>query len=127
MDIIFPKYRNLAAITMFYEYFASSRVFELEGKDGAYNLYESELRQNIIIGNLSKINDNLENIKENQYCMYNELKNINSSIHKVNKNLVDGLTNIANIEMANLAVNAEIAKNVKIISGIQIRNYILDK
>ena len=127
IDIIFKKYRNLSAITMFYEYFSSSRVFELEGKDGAYNLYESELRQNVIINNLEKVNDNLEEIKDNQYCMYNELKNVNSSLQTINKNLIDGLNDIAKIEMANLTINAEIAKNVKTIKRIQVYDYIMNK
>ena len=107
--------------------FSSSRVFELEGKDGAYNLYESELRQNVIINNLEKVNDNLEEIKDNQYCMYNELKNVNSSLQTINKNLIDGLNDIAKIEMANLAVNTEIAKNVKTIKRIQVYDYIMNK
>lgn len=124
-NIIFDKYRNLAAITMFFEYFSSSRVFELEGKDGAYNLYESELRQNLIINNLNKINDNLEQIKDNQYCMYNELKNINSSLEIINKNLIEGLTDITMLEMANLAINTEIAKNLKTIKNIQVHDYIM--
>lgn len=124
-NIIFDKYRNLAAITMFFEYFSSSRVFELEGKDGAYNLFESELRQNLIINNLNKINDNLEQIKDNQYCMYNELKNINSSLEIINKNLIEGLTDITMLEMANLAINTEIAKNLKTIKNIQVHDYIM--
>lgn len=127
LDIIFKKYRNLSAITMFFEYFSSSRVFELEGKDGAYNLYESELRQNVIISNLEKVNDNLEQIKENQYCMYNEMKNVNASLQTINRNLIDGLNDIANIEMANLAINTEIAKNVKTIKRIQVYDYIMNK
>lgn len=125
VNIIFDKYRNLAAITMFFEYFSSSRVFELEGKDGAYNLYESELRQNLIINNLNKINDNLEQIKDNQYCMYNELKNINSSLAVINKNLIEGLTDLTMLEMANLAVNTEISKNLKTIKNIQLHDYIM--
>ena len=127
LDYIFEKYRNISAITMFYEYFSSSRVFELEGKDGAYNLYEAELRQNLIISNLGKINEHLEDIKDNQYCMYNEMKNVNSSLKIINRNLVDGLNDIAKIETANLAVNAEISKNVNTIKRIQVHNFIFDK
>jgi len=122
LNIIFEKYRNLSAVTMFFEYFASSRVFELEGKDGAYNLYELELRQNLIINNLTQINDNLEKIKDNQYCLYKELSNVNSSLKVID----DSLTNLVDIEKYNAVVNLEIAKNTAMMKNIQLYNFIME-
>ena len=80
MDVIFPKYRNLVAITSINEYLMSGRCYELEGPDGAYNLYETELRQNLIINKLSDIADNLEKIRDNQYSLYEVLKDSNRTI-----------------------------------------------
>lgn len=80
MNVIFPKYRNLVAITSINEYLMSGRCYELEGPDGAYNLYETELRQNLIINKLSDIVDNLEKIRDNQYSLYEVLKNSNRTI-----------------------------------------------
>ena len=68
--IIYSKYRNLVAVSTIYEYLASGRCDQLEGPNGAYNLYEMELRQNIVIGQLSTITEHLEQIKENQYTLY---------------------------------------------------------
>lgn len=85
-DIIFPKYRSLIAITAIYEYLSSGRCSSLEGADGAYNLYEMELRQNIIIGQLSVIVDDLESIKDNQYILYQELKQANNALRKLSCN-----------------------------------------
>ena len=82
-DIIFPKYRNLVAIASIYEYLASGRCDKLEGSDGAYNLYEMELRQNIVIGQLSRIINNLERIKMNQYALYQELQQTNALVNKI--------------------------------------------
>ena len=65
-NIIFPKYRNMVAITTINEYLMSGRCYELEGPNGAYNMYEMELRQNINIGQLSTNVDNLEQIRNNQ-------------------------------------------------------------
>lgn len=79
-NIIFPKYRNFVAITMISEYLESGRCSELEGPNGAYNLYESELRQNIIINQLSTIIDNLDQIKNNQFILYQEISNSNRII-----------------------------------------------
>ena len=77
LDIIYSKYRNFVAISTIYEYLASGRCHRLDGPDGAYNLYEIELRQNIIIGQLSSIGENLNQIKNNQFTLYNEIVSAN--------------------------------------------------
>ncbi len=82
-NVIFPKYRNLVAVTAINEYFMSGRCDKLEGPDGAYNLYEMELRQNIIIAQLSSIIDNLEQIRNNQYSLYEELQKSNYTINEI--------------------------------------------
>lgn len=76
-DIIFPKYRNLPALTMIYEYLSTGRCSELTGPNGAYNLYESELRQNTIISQLNIVISQLESIRYNQYVLYEEVRKIN--------------------------------------------------
>ena len=70
VGVIYPKYRHLIAVAMFCEYIQSGRCSELEGANGAYNLYETELRQNIIIDSLQKIISLLEDIKKTQYLIY---------------------------------------------------------
>ena len=82
-NIIFPKYRNFVAISAINEYIVSGRCASLEGADGSYNLYEMELRQNIIINQLSNILDNLEQIKYNQFSLYMELKKSNETINEI--------------------------------------------
>ena len=82
-NIIFPKYRNIVAITAINEYLMSGRCFELEGPDGAYNLYEMELRQNVIIGQLSSIVSDLEQIRNNQFLLYQELQKANATVESV--------------------------------------------
>ncbi|MBR4711255.1 MAG: hypothetical protein IKP10_04430 [Clostridia bacterium] len=80
-DVIYPKYRALPALTSIYEYLSSGRCSTLTGADGAYNLYETETRQNIIIGQLSAVIENLEQIRTNQYVLYQEMRRINESTH----------------------------------------------
>lgn len=77
MDWLYPKYRTLPAVTTIYEYFLSGRCTELTGPDGAYNLYESELRQNIIIEKLENIEKKLDQIQQNQFLLYTEMKRAN--------------------------------------------------
>ena len=89
IDVVYSKYRDLIAISTIYEYFASGRCSELEGPDGAYNLYESELRANIIIGSLGQIISDLQQIKNSQFALYQEIKNSNRVIASLLSNIAD--------------------------------------
>lgn len=55
----------------------------MTGPNGAYNLYELELRQNTVISPLNTIISNLEQIRQNQYILYNELVQITQNTHKI--------------------------------------------
>ena len=104
--IIYSKYRNLVAVSTIYEYLASGRCDQLEGPNGAYNLYEMELRQNIVIGQLSTITEHLEQIKENQYTLYYEIQN-------ANRNSESMLSSIGDDVKVSAYQNAATAKNVE--------------
>lgn len=82
-NIVFPKYRNFVAISAINEYLVSGRCDKLEGPDGAYNLYEMELRQNIVIDQLSCIINNLEQIRNHQFSLYQELCKSNDTINEI--------------------------------------------
>lgn len=88
-NIVFSKYRNIVAITAINEYLESGRCYSLDGPDGAYNLYEMELRQNIVIDKLTKIIDNLEDIRHNQFSLYEELKKSNEKVDDIILELVE--------------------------------------
>ena len=82
-DVIYPKYRSLPALTSIYEYLITGRCETLAGADGAYNLYEMELRQNTVIAQLNTIISNLEQIRQNQYMLYQELTKLNATIGQI--------------------------------------------
>lgn len=73
VGVIYGKYRHdFAAVASFLDYFQSGRCSTLgenRGGDGAYNLYESELRQNIIINKLDQVLSKLDQIRDNQYSL----------------------------------------------------------
>lgn len=75
-EIIYPKYRTLPALTSIYEYFMTGRCTELTGPHGAYNLYEDELRKDTVISQLNTVIENLEQIRQNQYMLYQQVKAI---------------------------------------------------
>ncbi len=97
-QVLYPKYLDFPIIATLYEYLISGRCEKLEGPDGAYNLYEFELRQNIIINKLDDILDSLEVIKENQYYIYNALNNVNSILKNMNNKMDNLLSSVDSIE-----------------------------
>ena len=118
-DIIFGKYRDVVALSSFYEYLVSGRCTSLEGADGAYNIYESEIRLNRVISQLDTVIASLDDIKQNQYMMYQELSNINASLSRLNSTMDKALTSIQVIE-ANTTSMSEymehISKNSDVIA-----------
>lgn len=88
MNIIYPKYRNLVAVSSFHEYLASGRCAGLEGTDGAYNLYENEIRQDIIISKLDDIIRHLETIEKNQYMLYRAVKECTENAAKISQDVL---------------------------------------
>ena len=86
MNIVFPKYRSLVAVSQMFEYFASGRCTELGGSAGAYNLYEQELRMNIVISKMDEIISELEEIKANQYMLYAAIQQTNQLLSKITDN-----------------------------------------
>jgi len=104
-DIIFGKYRDAVPLSSFYEYLLSGRCESLEGANGAYNIYESEIRANRIIDQLDTVISSLEDIKQNQYMMYQELRNINTSLQRLNHTMDKVLTSIQGIEANTTSMN----------------------
>lgn len=98
VGVIFPKYRNVTALTSFYEYLMAGRCTKLEGMDGAYNLYESEVRANRVIERLDTVIDSLERIKANQYMMYSAMCSIKGELKQLNDTMNSALTAIYSIE-----------------------------
>lgn len=87
VNVIYPKYRNLPALTCIYEYLVTGRCDELAGPHGAYNLYEDEVRQNMVISQLNAIMENLEQIKGNQYLLYEQLTKIRKESEEITHEL----------------------------------------
>ena len=104
-DVIYPKYRTLPALTSIYEYFMTGRCTELTGPHGAYNLYEDELRKDTVISQLNTVIENLEQIRHNQYMLYQQVKAIqeNTAVIASELNQIKGYT----VQIAQLtALNA---------------------
>ena len=82
-------HKNFVAISSFYEYFASGRCSTL---GEAYNKYEEELRLNLIITELDIIITKLEQIKNNQFMLYDAINKSNDT----NKKILSTMKSIGN-------------------------------
>lgn len=99
-NVVFPKYRNLIAYASFYEYLESGRCDSLSGVNGAYNLYEAELKQNTVIAQLSKVLESMEDIKTNQYVAYSQLHEMNKNLHELNTSMHKAVESLGQIQGA---------------------------
>lgn len=97
-NVIFEKYRDPVALSSFYEYLMTGRCNSLKGPDGAYNIYENEIRMNRVIAQLDTVITSLEEIKQNQFVMYQEMRSINTSLENLNSSMDSALTSIQTIE-----------------------------
>lgn len=107
-DIIFVKYRNFVSLNAILEYLLSGRCSNLKE---AYNKYEEELRQNIIIDKLDIVIDKLDAIEKSQYMLYNAIQNINDTLCNISCGINDALENLSSIKDNSemIAYNSEIS------------------
>lgn len=126
VNIIHPKYRNMIAMCSIYEYFSTGRCTELTGADGAYNLYETELRLDRISNQLDEIIYQLDEIRANQYALYTELKRTNDILAGISSDINELKSSVHKIEDYShitaccaqvTAQNTEALKYITLING----------
>ena len=128
IGVIYGKYRTFPAVASFLDYFESGRCSTLgenTGGDGAYNKYDNESRLDLIVTKLDEVIVQLDNIKDNQWTMYQAISEGNN----VSRRLVDATTSMAitakaiEENSAIAAYNAQrSADDINIIKWIQIFN-----
>lgn len=104
-NIVFEKYRNLVALSTFYEYLMAGRCESLEGATGAYNIYENEIRLDTIITQLEEIKAKLEDIKQNQYMIYKTLQSISASLHSLSSSMAQATMSLKSIDVKATTTN----------------------
>lgn len=122
-DIIYPKYRNLIAVSSFYEYLSSGRCTHLEGHEGAYNIFENEIRQNWIINKLDEVIDRLDRIEDHQYMLYSAIQESNSKTAILSQQLDQCASSLQGIEenAAITAYNSHItAQNTEFLKWVEV-------
>lgn len=90
LNVLAPKYRSLICVATFLEYLETERCYKLTGHEGCYNLFEAELRQGIIIAQLTNISQQLEQIRANQERAADALE----CIQRTCSHLTEGIQNL---------------------------------
>lgn len=122
---MYPKYCTLPALTSIYEYFITGRCDELTGPHGAYNMYEDELRKDMVISQLNVVIEHLEQIKQNQYMLYQQVRMIQQDTARINQEMsqIKGLTfQIARLSTLNTYYAAITARNSQISATFHLLN-----
>lgn len=109
-DVVYGKYRDIVALTAFYEYLMSGRCTELEGPNGAYNIYEQEIRANTVISQFSAVIDNLDTIKSSQYLLYSEMQRASNDLSALNEKMTNAVKTLDKVgdQTEQIAYNAEV-------------------
>ena len=86
-NILPAKYRNFSAVAKLYEYLSTGRCNTLYGGNGIYDTFEKERIQIFQLEALIRIENSLEEIKENQRLLYNELRDANATLSSIDSTL----------------------------------------
>ena len=107
--LLYGKYRNFVAVCSICEYLESGRCSELGGPDGAYNLFEQEIRMNLIITQLGLIISELDEIRENQAMLYDAI----STGNRLTRQLIERTNESIRLGEYNAQQNAITAYNTQ--------------
>ena len=98
IGVIYPEYRGLIPMCSIYGYLLSERCPRLKGHDGAYNKYDTESHRRKIETQLSTVIKKLDQIKENQYMLFDAIQDGN----RISQQIMDN--SLQQIRLAEQAV-----------------------
>lgn len=130
VGIIHPKYRNLVAVASFYDYFDTGRCNTLTGPNGAYAIYEEELRFQRIESRLDVIITKLDEIIDNQQYLGELVRDANDTLHRIeqtNNRMMKSMKSISkNAELT--AYNSRCsARSAEVMEHISVYNFLRQK
>lgn len=119
LNIIYPTYRHMVAVTTILQYFQSGRCNRLTGSSGAYNIYSYEEKQEIIIGKLDKVINMLGDIRAQQSLLYDAILDARDTANRIyaqSERMLASQERLAqNVELANY--NAKAARDYSAIAA----------
>lgn len=83
-NFILPKYQNFVSVSQIYEYLDTKKCDEI---DGAYNLFESELRQNTIVVNVDELVNQFEQFNSTMCYVVSSINQMNTILESISNQL----------------------------------------
>lgn len=80
IGVIPPEYQNIIAVCSIFGYLEKGICDKLKGYDGAFAQYQMDLRFKRLEDKLDAVLASLEQIKENQYVLYNAITQVNQNV-----------------------------------------------
>ncbi len=124
--VVYAKYRGLVPVTMFCEYLESGRCASLGGHEGAYNIYETEIRLNLILTKLDDIIQRLDQIQQNQNMLAQLIRQNNRQIQTLSGAVAQQANTLQSIERSTAVsayYNEITATNTAYLSWIATKSY----
>ena len=116
-NVVYKKYRGLVPIAAFTEYFDAERCYTLTGPDGAYNIYENEMRMNLI-------NAKLDNVQAGLNLLAKQHSAILTSLNQMNANVRCLVASVDDANEKNRAAFRQIENGTRAIGySTQLSNY----
>ncbi len=126
-NILFSKYQNFVAVCSLYEYLESDRCTSLGGYEGAYNIFETELRLDRICAKLDVVLEHLSDIKDNQIVLYDAIQDGNRATQNLYNETIRQSQLLGEVG-ENIALTAEYARisaaNAEAGAWIGLANYL---
>ena len=86
--ILYPTYHNPRAVVTILQYLQSGRCEGLNGTNGAYNMYEAELRMDTVIEQLKIMNFLMRQLVQNTANILAGVRIINSRLDEIQSSLI---------------------------------------
>lgn len=112
-----PAYRGLSSVAVIYGYLDTGRCTELEGHEGAYNIYEQEKRLGYIIDKLDVISNKLDRLNGTMMYLGQAIYQCNDKLDQLNENSMKTLQAIEYMDMDISAGMSQLAKGMDNVSG----------
>lgn len=117
MGILHRDYWGLVPVGTIYSYLDKGLCTKLEGHEGAYLLYENELRWNKVFSKLDDIIDRLDNIQSNQQMLARAIAKSNDKIDRLHNSLNSQLDQV-NENLDRINTNQQISNYFGAVSAI---------
>ncbi len=108
-NVIYPSYRNLIAVSSFYDYLFSGRCDSLAGHEGAYNIFENESRLDKIITRVDRISSQLNNIEHNQHALFLAAKDTTRFMRDMNESFNQSAARLEKVALNQEITNSHLA------------------